>query len=647
MRAIAVLAVVIFHAFPAKLKGGFVGVDIFFVISGYLISTIIYENLNRGSFSFAEFYARRVKRIFPALLVVLAACFLFGWFALLADEFTQLSKHIMAGIGFISNFVFWNESGYFDSAAEAKPLLHLWSLGIEEQFYIFWPLAIWLAWRSRIGMLLVTAGVLVLSFGFNIHGVSHDTVAAYYSPQTRFWELAAGGVLAYLTVNGRISADRFSPLQANGLALAGFLMLGAGVLTITKASGFPGWWALLPVGGTVLLIMVGNRSWLNRHILSNRVAVWFGLISFPLYLWHWPILSFGRIIESQTPGRNFRIAAVLASILLAWLTYRFVERHIRSRKGYRAVAALMTAAVLLASASAYVYVRDGLPARSAVAGTDFSSAAQQQLVGPLWAYTRNDTCMQAYPFPGAEKLAWWFCMQSSAQKPTLAILGNSFANQLYPGFVHNDLLAHHVVLSVGTCDFGAAPDNRDQNPNNPCFGRHAEAQQRFIDGIVANERSIRFVVIDGLSREPDAAYIQRVQARISYLESLGIRVIVFTPHLRPEFHPKACYHTPMKSTARDCSFPLSVRAAQDASFQPLMDAVAASNPQVRFFDQNDIFCDAGTCSFIRDGMPLVRDEVHMSEFASDLVQGNFTLWAKQNVPDIFDPGLLETPRGGN
>lgn len=143
LRAIAILSVVVFHAFPSWIKGGFIGVDVFFVISGFLISTIIFENLDKGTFSLTEFYARRIKRIFPALILVLVACFAFGWFALLADEYQQLGKHIAGGAAFISNFVLWDESGYFDNAADTKPLLHLWSLGVEEQFYIIWPL-LWL-----------------------------------------------------------------------------------------------------------------------------------------------------------------------------------------------------------------------------------------------------------------------------------------------------------------------------------------------------------------------------------------------------------------------------------------------------------------------------------------------------------------------
>lgn len=202
LRAVAVLSVVGFHAFPLFVKGGFIGVDIFFVISGYLISIIIVGSLERNSFSFIEFYSRRIKRIFPALLLVLIACFAFGWDALLADEYKQLGKHIAGGAGFISNFLFWGDSGYFDNAAETKPLLHLWSLGIEEQFYIIWPLLLWLAWKKRFNLLTITIAVVVISFALNIGEVKgDDAVAAFYSPQTRFWELLVGSVLAYMTMH--------------------------------------------------------------------------------------------------------------------------------------------------------------------------------------------------------------------------------------------------------------------------------------------------------------------------------------------------------------------------------------------------------------------------------------------------------------
>lgn len=189
LRAVAILSVVGFHAFPATIRAGFVGVDIFFVISGFLISTIIYGNLERNTFSFVEFYSRRIRRIFPALLIVLIASFVFGWFALLGDEYKQLGKHIAAGAGLVSNFVLRSEGGYFDTAAEAKPLLHLWSLGIEEQFYIVWPLLIWAAWKTRFNFLTITVSLALISFALNLRWVHKDAIIAFYSPQSRFWEL--------------------------------------------------------------------------------------------------------------------------------------------------------------------------------------------------------------------------------------------------------------------------------------------------------------------------------------------------------------------------------------------------------------------------------------------------------------------------
>jgi len=195
LRAIAVLSVVGFHAFGIIV--GFIGVDVFFVISGFLISTIIFENMEGDSFSFMEFYGRRIRRIFPSLSVVLIFCLLFGWFVLFADEYQQLGKHIAAGAGYVSNLTLWSESGYFDVVAEKKPLLHLWSLGIEEQFYIIWPLFVWGFWKSRLNFLCVLIAIITISFGLNIWQVNKDIVATFYSPQTRFWELLTGACVAY------------------------------------------------------------------------------------------------------------------------------------------------------------------------------------------------------------------------------------------------------------------------------------------------------------------------------------------------------------------------------------------------------------------------------------------------------------------
>ncbi|MGC4062885.1 MAG: acyltransferase family protein [Aquabacterium sp.] len=370
LRAVAVLAVVAFHAFPDAIRGGFIGVDVFFVISGYLISTIIFDNLARGTFSFAEFYGRRVRRIFPALTLVLLACLVLGWHTLLVDEYGKLGKHVAGGAGFISNFVLWGESGYFDDVADTKPLLHLWSLGVEEQFYIVWPLLLWLARKKKATLLMATALLAAVSFTLNVKGVKADAVATFYAPQTRFWELLCGGLLAWLTLYGRVGAT-LKGAWSHVASAAGLLILTYGFARISRTLSFPGKWALMPVFGAVLIIAAGSRAWVNRVILSNRVAVWFGLISFPLYLWHWPLLSFARIVEGGTPSVGIRAGAVALAIVLAWLTYAFIEHPMRSGvRNAMKTGALMAGMTVLGLVGFYAFHEHGLLFKGAL-GRDY------------------------------------------------------------------------------------------------------------------------------------------------------------------------------------------------------------------------------------------------------------------------------------
>lgn len=366
LRAIAVSSVVLFHAFPRQLEGGYVGVDIFFVISGFLISSILFGSLKKGTFSFADFYARRVRRIFPALIVVLLSCFVFGWHALLADEYRQFGKELAGGAGFVSNLVLWSGAGYFDSAAELKPLLHLWSLGIEEQFYMVWPLVLWLAWMRRTSLLVVTLLLGLVSFLFNLYLIREDMVATFYSPLTRFWELLAGAALAYLTLIKKASGQPTSgvtlPYQLR--STAGIALILAGIFLLNKDSAFPGYWALLPVVGAVLLISAGEHAWFNRYVLSHKAMVWIGLISYPLYLWHWPLLAYPRIIEAGDPNWMVRAAAVVLSVILAWLTYKFIETPVRTSVMPRKyTVGLATVMVAVAAAGVATWCLDGIQQR--------------------------------------------------------------------------------------------------------------------------------------------------------------------------------------------------------------------------------------------------------------------------------------------
>ena len=288
LRAIAVMLVVNFHAFPLAMRGGFIGVDIFFVISGFLITGIIARELSENRFSLIGFYNRRIRRIFPALIVVLAAVLVMGWLWMLPHAYAQLSSDVFAGAAFAANFALMLQSGYFDIELAKKPLLHLWSLGIEEQFYLAWPLVLIIAARWRIDLLAVAGVIAVASFIFNVMLIGHDPVATFYLPFTRAWELLAGAVLALAW-----SRVDHSEAASNWRAGIGLVLIGLALAVLNVHRAFPGWWALLPIAGSALLLSA-PASWVNRTLLGWPPMVWIGLISYPLYLWHWPLLVISR-----------------------------------------------------------------------------------------------------------------------------------------------------------------------------------------------------------------------------------------------------------------------------------------------------------------------------------------------------------------
>jgi len=361
LRAVAVLFVLGFHAFPNWFRGGFVGVDIFFVISGFLISAIIFKNLKSGSFNYREFQRRRIKRIFPALIVVLSATLLAGWFTLLGPEYRNLGKYVAASAVFLPNFALWNEAGYFESAAELKPLLHLWSLGIEEQFYLFWPLLVAVVWRRKVNLFKLLALICIVSFAINIIATYTAPVAAFYSPLSRFWELMIGAGLAWLSLRQPAHAADY----ANIKSVVGMILLLQCALLLNDQKAFPGWWALLPTIGSSLLISAGPESWLNRHVLNSSALVFIGKISYPLYLWHWPLLSFAWIVGDGAPSTSVRVGLLSLAFVLALITYLFAEKPIHSDVE-RAIGARQLIMVMVAAGlcGALLYVTDGMKFRS-------------------------------------------------------------------------------------------------------------------------------------------------------------------------------------------------------------------------------------------------------------------------------------------
>lgn len=457
LRAIAIIPVVLFHAFPAIFPGGFIGVDIFFVISGFLISSIILNGVTEGYFSFRDFYSKRIKRIFPALITVLFTVLGIAWFTLLSDDFQSLGNHTWRAVIFISNFLLWRESGYFDTAAETKPLLHLWSLSIEEQFYLIWPVAIWLLWKLRKAW-IINAIIVIFSISFlcNILLIDKESIAVFYNPFTRFWELLVGALLAYQLNRQKIDLSTSHFPNPNITSIAGLLCILCGLALLNKTRQFPGWWALLPTLGAYLLIISGPNSWVNKKILSNRLLVWIGLISFPLYLWHWPLFAFARIFYGPNPPEIVPIGLVGASILLAWGTYQFIEKPIRHASNPTlGTKKLVAGLIIIGLAGLVIFKLDGIATR-------FPNT-EKEIASIQWGPAENNTerCKSQYPSDQ-------YCILTKEDaKPTAVIIGDSHANHFFKGLseyyrAHGGNL---INLGYGACGPFMDLDRTEVGPN--------------------------------------------------------------------------------------------------------------------------------------------------------------------------------------
>jgi peptidoglycan/LPS O-acetylase OafA/YrhL len=355
LRAIAVVSVMIFHFFPAKvLPGGFVGVDIFFVISGFLISASILKEIEAKQFSLVQFYARRIRRLYPALIIVIAVSAIAGWRFIFPTQFIGFGREILSAVLFAANINFYLNSGYFQAQTDSLPLLHLWSLGVEEQFYFFFPFLCLVGRPSKKRMAVLFFAAAIISMAINLTAVKNDPSFDFYMPVTRFWEFFAGIFLAFCEPYfvQHFRRAKYARPVAELASVLGIILLVFSVFHIKASFEFPGYWAIFPCLGAALLIFAGGVTVINKWLLSNPLAVFLGMISYPLYLWHWPILVFIQIATFSTHVTPaVRFSMVLASVILATLTYYLVEQPLHglargSRKNIFALSYVAVFAVL-------------------------------------------------------------------------------------------------------------------------------------------------------------------------------------------------------------------------------------------------------------------------------------------------------------
>lgn len=623
------LAVVGYHAFPGIVQSGFVGVDIFFVISGFLITRNIADALAAGAFSFRDFYGRRVRRIFPALLVALLATYAIGWMFLFTNEFKELGKHTAAGAGFVSNLALQAEAGYFDYSADAKPLLHLWSLGVEEQFYLAWPLLLWLIWsrfNPTVVLLVVTFGSLAAS----LYASYHHPVAAFYFPLFRVWELACGALLALAVPAGvaqRIAAGRHL------IGAAGLVLIAIGVMVAADRTVFPGWWVLLPAGGAWLLIAAGPGGIANR-LLALPPMVWIGLISYPLYLWHWPLLTFARILDGPLPSRTVRITMVTISFVLAWLTMRVIERPLRrSNNGGRKAIALSVCMAIVFVMGLATYANDGLAFRAV-------ARRSQPYIASMIDSPRSKECFDVHY--AHERGDGWNCViNAPAGPPTAFVFGDSHVASLLPAF---EAAATETGRSLYLTGFSACP---------PLLGiRQVRADLVIRNCQALNERVFRFVVDQKI---PDlylvaawsyytngdytgenyslltngdtpatlagsrAAFEYGLDLTLSRYRAAGVRLHFVTKvpsQLRASTDLVRALITGGPES-NDAIRGLSVPLDRHRQLMSYVSSVFAAR-QVSTIDLDPAFCSGGVCAFARPGASFYMDNNHLTVTGASL-----------------------------
>lgn len=638
LRALAVLAVIGFHAFPEYIRGGYVGVDVFFVISGYLITGNILRDVRARNFSFFEFYARRVRRIFPALVLVLTATIALAWLLLLPNEFKLLGRHIISGSLFSSNILLWHETGYFDVSSKLKPLLHLWSLSIEEQFYLFWPLLLAVAWRKESALKRRIASIGVISFAVCVLVLPRHPAAAFYSPISRIWELLAGALLAAVhdediersRESEYLRAWTNNPTIAWVLACAGLVLIAAAIAIFDSTSHFPGARALLPVLGSVLVLAAGEGAWPNRLLLSQPGVRYIGLISYPLYLWHWPLLAFLNIVwagRSQNSSAIPVVIVIFVSILAAAATYQFLELPFRKAEPRGALWGLLFGSACITLVGMFICVHP-LPRLGAETIAAKIVAAKEDDVFP--------TDQTALNYVGSQRSG-----------PAVLFIGDSHAQQYYEAvkLLGGGTAATPVAFSTRSgCPF--LPRVNRISPGVDCPVAYRRNMQRarqgafkrivitgfwsgYIEGVNGVEKdpidglSTDGLTIDGVKRATQdelAGAFRELGRDLKMLEAQGKEIVLIgsTPDCKCA-DPSYLAANARVPLLRDKTFQPQFPAAdfiKESSWSTSQLKRVARSAGAIFIDPVDYMCPEGVCKTIDEaGTPLYMDTHHVRGFA--------------------------------
>jgi peptidoglycan/LPS O-acetylase OafA/YrhL len=602
LRAIAVLAVLINHLNPQYLPGGFVGVDVFFVISGYLITSQIIKDIDQKRFSFLEFYKRRINRIVPALVVVLLTTLFAGAVLLSPADLVGLSKASFYALIGASNIFLWQEYGnYFAGEAAESPLLHTWSLGVEEQFYVVWPVLLLLLRSMRRHIVLVLAVTTLGALAFSQYATGVAASAAYYLLPTRFFELMIGGLIAFIVLRATPRTKVISQLAS----VTGILFIAGSLVFINKTTAFPGISAFWPCLGAALVIWGGSNQHVPFWVLRNRVMRFLGLISYSLYLWHWPLIAYLNYLDVEVTV-PVALSVFVCSILVAWISWRFVEVPFRktgislSAKQVLSRRFLVPLAALAVITGTTVVAR-GLPQRfdERVAGFEEALKARPEM---LRKGCHVPTALYVTPIDNK-------CKLGVDKEPIDGILiGDSFANH-FSGMI--DVLAKAQNLTITDYTMDGCP---------PIMGYDTGKARSYADKCIARNNAIyarlkakpysRVLLAGNWPNDPQAGV--KLMSSIDQISSTGAEITLILKNQEIENAQSCSVRKLMYGLEKDCSVPLKRE-------NDYLTAVIARYPEIHVVDPNAAICRVGKCSPLLDNVLLYRDAAHLNDIGSRLI----------------------------
>ncbi len=625
LRALAILPVVLFHFRIPHFTGGFVGVDVFFVISGYLITSLVTGEMASGAFSIVRFYERRVRRIFPALFAMLALVTAAACVILFPFDLVRYARSLCATAFFAANFEFWQQAGYFDVSADQKPLLHLWSIAVEEQFYLLFPAILLLIGNRRRLRMAGVIGILLASFGFSVWAAVHAEAAGFYLLPSRAWELMLGAALALEAV----PAIRSGALR-EAAGVSGIVVIGCAVFTLSPDTPFPGAYALLPCVGAALVIHSGRgEDTFVRRVLALRPLVFVGLISYSLYLWHWPIIVFAKYVLFRDLSVAERCLLLVASFVLAilswWLVEQPLRRPVRRRMLFPAAATAMAVAF---SCGAFAVTTAGLPQR-------LSPKLQQILAEQDDHEPRIDHC---FALTADDVTNGRLCtIGVSKGSPSFLLWGDSHADAILPAVAEIARRTGRTGLFAGAASclplLGITTSTLTCKPFNDAVEKVALGANigevilqarwaKYADGATYGDEPHGHVVItDSQSQDPPppdnhAVFERGLERTVRELTAAGKKVVLVASV------PEIGYPVPAVLARRALAGQyLDLAPSRNAYLQRqhfVLEAFAQMQKLygVAVIYPHELLCTNGRCAVALNGIPLYRDEHHLSVYGA-------------------------------